>query len=81
MRDEMLPGRDKAVYWIEHVLRHGGTQHMELASKKLYFYQNHLFDVYAFLVIVGIALLALASYSVRFCVRLCVTKPAKSKTQ
>jgi glucuronosyltransferase len=48
MRDEMLPGTDVAVYWIEHVLHHG-TKHLQLASKKLNFFQKYLIDVWFFL--------------------------------
>ena len=33
MQDEMMPGRDVAAYWIEYVIRHGGTKHLQLASK------------------------------------------------
>ena len=50
MRDELMPGQELAAYWIEHVLRHNGTKHLQLASKNLPFYQRHLIDVISLLV-------------------------------
>ena len=48
MRDEMLPAKDVAVYWIEHVLRHG-TKHLQVTSRNLNYFQNYLIDVWLFL--------------------------------
>ncbi len=45
MRDQILPGKDVAVYWIEYVIRNGGTKHLQLASKNMPFYKFHLIDV------------------------------------
>jgi len=52
MKDEMKPGREVAVYWIEHVLRHGGTKHLQNRAKHLPFYKRHLLDVWLFLSVV-----------------------------
>lgn len=60
MRDELLPGRDVAVYWIEHVLRHG-AQHLQLSAKDMPFYQRHLLDVTLFLILIALAI-ALSIY-------------------
>ena len=49
MRDELMPGAEVASYWIEHVLRHGGTKHLQLSGKDMPFYQRYLLDVFAFL--------------------------------
>ena len=45
MRDEPIPGKELAAYWIEHVLRHEGADHLRLASKHLAFYERYLLDV------------------------------------
>lgn len=45
MQEEIMPGKDVAAYWIEYVIRHGGTKHLQLASKGMPFYQRHLLDV------------------------------------
>ena len=52
MQDEMMSGREVAVYWIEHVLRHGGTKHLQNRAKHLPFYKRHLLDVWLFLSVV-----------------------------
>ena len=51
MRDELMPGAEVAAYWIEHVLRHGGTKHLQLSGKDMPFYQRYLLDVFAFLLL------------------------------
>ena len=66
MRDVPIPSKDMAAYWIEHVLRHGGTKHLDVGPKNMPFYQRHLIDVILFLVfapiLVIIALLAAGYY-------------------
>lgn len=49
MRDELVPGKEVGAYWIKDVLRHGGTEHLQVNSKDLPFHQRHLLDVVAFL--------------------------------
>ena len=49
MRDEILPAKDVAVYWIEHVLRQGGTRHLQSSARTMPFYQQYLIDVWLFL--------------------------------
>lgn len=59
MRDELLPGKDLAVYWFEYVMRNNGTKHLQLASKGMPFHKQYLLDVIGFLVV----LLSVVSYS------------------
>lgn len=60
MRDEIMPARDVAAYWVEHVLRHGGTKHLQSISKEMPFYQLYLLDVWIFLVsIFGLLIFAI----------------------
>lgn len=74
-----MPGQELAAYWIEHVLRHNGTKHLQLASKNLPFYQRHLIDVISFLVAL-VFLILLFIFAILFClVRRCVYKGKESK--
>lgn len=58
MRDELMPAKDVGVYWIEHVLRHNGTAHLQsLANKEMPFYKFYLLDVWAFLIFLVVAVL------------------------
>lgn len=45
MRDQKDRPLERAVYWIEYVMRHGGAQHLRSASRKLALYQRGLLDV------------------------------------
>lgn len=58
IRDELMPARKVAAYWIEHVLRHGGAQHLQSQSGKMPYYQLYLLDVWLFF----IALISLLAF-------------------
>ena len=45
LRDELVPAKQVAAYWIEHVLRHGGTKHLQSRAREMPFYQIYLLDV------------------------------------
>jgi glucuronosyltransferase len=79
MKDEMIPGKDAAVYWVEHVLRHG-AKHLEVSSRKMPFYKQHLLDVWLFLAAI-LAIMAYLALSFLRCILTCVKKPTKQKTQ
>ena len=76
----MIPGKDRAVYWVEHVLRHGGAKHLQLSSKKMPFYQKYLLDVWLFLALIGVIIGYLFILFLRFTF-ICMSKPSKQKTQ
>jgi glucuronosyltransferase len=44
-RDEMTSALDRAVYWIEYVIRHQGALHLRSASRQLSLYTNGGFIV------------------------------------
>lgn len=45
LRDQETTPLNRAVYWSEHVLRHGGATHLRSAALDLPFYQYMLLDV------------------------------------
>lgn len=49
MKDQIIPGRELAVYWVEHILRHGG-KHLASPSKNIPLYQVYMLDVWLFLI-------------------------------
>ncbi len=61
MRDQMNKPLDRAVYWIEYVIRHQGAPHLRTASRKLSLYQRGLLDV-TFVVFLFCLLLAYVLY-------------------
>lgn len=73
LRDELIPGRQAAVYWVEYVIRHGGAKHLEPASKNTPLYQHYLLDVLLFLLLLSI----LATFSLILtirCLQFCYSK-------
>ena len=80
-KDELRPAKDIAVYWIEHVLRHNGTKHLQLSSKKMPFYQRWLLDVIFVLVAVVFNILLLI-YAIFYClIGKCFKKSEKIKVK
>ena len=67
----MIPGKDIGAYWVEHVLRHGGTKHLQSKGKDMPLYQRYLLDVFAFLVLVLLILLWATYRSLSWIVRKC----------
>jgi glucuronosyltransferase len=47
-RDQMESPLNRAVYWIEYVIRNQGAPHLRIASRKLSLFQRYLFDVLFF---------------------------------
>ncbi|XP_040822608.1 UDP-glucuronosyltransferase 2B16-like isoform X4 [Ochotona curzoniae] len=47
--DQPMKPLDRAVFWIEHVMRHKGAKHLRVAAHDLTWYQYHSLDVIGFL--------------------------------
>ena len=66
-----MQGREAAAYWVEHVLRHGGTMHLQSPGKNMPFYQRHLLDVFGFLSLLFSIVLFISYRFIRWIVGLC----------
>lgn len=74
-----MSGVEKAVWWIEYVLRHNGARHLRSPAVDMPFYQYYLLDVIG-VTIVGLAIILYAFYKVvKFLVGLVHKKPASRK--
>jgi len=71
IRDELVPSKETAAYWIEHVIRHNGTKHLQLSSKHMPFYQRYLLDVALFLIIISAVFLCLTTAALRWAIFKC----------
>ncbi|CAI6360786.1 unnamed protein product [Macrosiphum euphorbiae] len=58
MRDNPTSIMDKAIFWIEFVVRHGGAPHLRTVANQLYWFQYYMLDVMA----AAIILMAVVSY-------------------
>lgn len=78
--DQPVKPLDRAVFWIEFVMRHKGAKHLRPAAHHLTWYQYHCLDVLAFL----FTSTAIAVFTVvkccLFCCRTC-SRIAKRKKE
>ncbi|KAM4052417.1 UDP-glucuronosyltransferase 2A2-like isoform 2-T2 [Anomaloglossus baeobatrachus] len=75
--DQPLKPLDRAVFWIEFVMRHKGAKHLRPASHELAWYQYHLLDVIGFLLVCLFVMLYITMKIFFFCCRKC--RPARRK--
>ncbi|XP_056641411.1 UDP-glycosyltransferase UGT5-like isoform X1 [Diorhabda sublineata] len=69
--DRPMGPLDRAVYWIEYVLRHNGANHLRVAGLKLPWYKHYLVDV-AVSIAFGICLIfSFLIFIVKFLIKLC----------
>ncbi|XP_004419188.1 PREDICTED: UDP-glucuronosyltransferase 2C1-like [Ceratotherium simum simum] len=72
--DQPVTPLDRAVFWIEFVMRHKGAKHLRPASHNLTWYQYHSLDVIGFL----LACVAAIMFLVTKCCLLCCWKFGKT---
>ncbi|VVC33308.1 Hypothetical protein CINCED_3A004360 [Cinara cedri] len=48
--DRPMPSMEKAVYWIEYVIRHKGAHHLRSPAVELVWYQYYSLDIFAFII-------------------------------
>eukprot|EP00058_Branchiostoma_floridae_P015884 XP_002601372.1 hypothetical protein BRAFLDRAFT_82696 [Branchiostoma floridae] len=73
-RDQPQSPMERAVWWIEHVIKHGRLPHLRARAVGLPWYQYHLLDVTVFLFAVCTAVLGTVWYSCSF---VCKKTPCK----
>lgn len=66
LQDQPLKGLDKAVWWIEYVLRHGDVSHLRSASANMSFFEYFMIDVIIFVILLLVLIVFLIVISVRF---------------
>ena len=68
---------ERAVWWVEYVIRHQGAQFLKPLSVDLAWYQYHLLDVIAFILIIMSLLLFIIIKCCMCCCRCCFAKKRK----
>jgi glucuronosyltransferase len=76
MRDAPQTPRERALFWIEYVLRHKGARSLQPPTVHTPFYQYFLIDVISFLALVTLLPTVLLYKIVR---RLCRSKTPRDK--
>ena len=72
--DQPVKPLDRAVFWIEFVMRHKGAKHLRPAAHDLTWFQYHSLDVIGFL----LACVAIVVFVVTECFLFCYHKFAKT---
>ncbi|CAN0478409.1 unnamed protein product [Rangifer tarandus platyrhynchus] len=72
--DQPVKPLDRAVFWIEFVMRHRGAKHLRPAAHDLTWYQYHSLDVIGFL----LACVATAAFVITKCCLFCYRKFLKT---
>ncbi|CAH0555381.1 unnamed protein product [Brassicogethes aeneus] len=81
LHDQPIKPMDVAAFWVDHVARHKGAPHLRVGALDLPWYQLHLIDVIAFLIIAPIVVLIVLSCIIRkICSCLC-KKDNSNKTK
>lgn len=77
--DQPIKPLDKAIYWIEYVIRHNGAHHLKTAGNKLNWFQFLSIDVILVLIIT-IFLFIFSFYATKYTYKL-VTEFRKYNTE
>uniref|UniRef100_A0A8B9FE14 UDP-glucuronosyltransferase n=1 Tax=Amazona collaria TaxID=241587 RepID=A0A8B9FE14_9PSIT len=79
--DQPLKPLDRAVFWVEFVMRHKGAKHLRPAAHQLTWYQYHSLDVLAFLFTCTATAVFILVKCCLFCCRRCGKGIAKRKKE
>lgn len=79
--DQPVKPLDRAIFWIEFVIRHKGAKHLQAAACQLTWYQYHSLDVIAFLIGYTVVFGFIAFKCCSYCFWKCGNILQKSKTE
>ncbi|XP_042561067.1 UDP-glucuronosyltransferase 2A3-like isoform X2 [Clupea harengus] len=79
-RDQPMKPLDRAIFWIEFVMRHKGAAHLRTESYKMPWYTYHSVDVILFLLAVMTTFVATFVFGMKFlCTRICCKRKSKQE--
>lgn len=59
MNDQPMTSREKAVWWVEFVIRNKGCDHLKYLGRLVPFYQEFCLDILAFLIVTAVLVVIL----------------------
>ena len=65
LRDQPQTPMEKAIFWIEYVLRHDGAHHMQSSAQYLNYIENNNLDVYATFALAALLTIFIPLYVLR----------------
>lgn len=82
LQDQPQTAMERAIFWIEFVLRHNGADFMKTSARHLNFVEYHNLDVYAIMMTIAIAVILSSICVVRFTMKLlCCTRQKSVKNK
>ncbi|KAI1904891.1 hypothetical protein AGOR_G00010340 [Albula goreensis] len=80
--DQPMKPLDRAVFWIEFVMRNKGAKHLRVQAHNLSWYQYHSLDVFAVLLVTVMLVTFISFKTCCFCLRKCCLRSrTKSKKE
>ncbi|XP_059131136.1 UDP-glucuronosyltransferase 2B1-like isoform X2 [Peromyscus eremicus] len=79
--DQPMKPLDRAVFWIEYVMRNKGAKHLRVAAHDLTWFQYHSLDVLAFLLACVVTVMLIIMKSCLFCCQKCAKSGKKKKRE
>ncbi|CAH0391320.1 unnamed protein product [Bemisia tabaci] len=70
---------DKAVFWVEHVARHGGASHLRPSIADSSLFQYFCLDIISFLLVLGLSVMFLVYSAFKFLISYSTIKKGKVK--
>lgn len=70
MKDQPQDGLEKAIWWIEYVIRHKGAKHLRSTAVDLPWWKYLMLDIFAFISAIFLAIVLILYYSFKFIVQL-----------
>lgn len=70
LNDQPMTGIEKAIWWIEYVIRHKGASHLKSTAVDMAWYEYFLVDVMLFIFSINVACLYAVYLFVQFVQRL-----------
>ncbi|CAG0896836.1 unnamed protein product [Cyprideis torosa] len=81
MKDQPEGPLEKAAFWVEFVIRHGGAKHLRSAARDLNWWQYHSFDVWGFLITCFCTVALLNFWFFRWCLRSLLSRRWKGNSR
>ncbi|KAL3266720.1 hypothetical protein HHI36_010881 [Cryptolaemus montrouzieri] len=70
MKGQPVKPMDNAVFWIEHIIKFGGGDHLRNAGMDLTWYQLYMVDIYVFYTVLLCLMCILSYYMLKFSLKL-----------
>lgn len=69
--DQFETPLERALFWIEYVLKHPNVEHLNVATRHMYFYESHNLDIILILFTVLFTSIYLVYKTLTICVNCC----------